>query len=158
MRRCLGPTLPRVLKLLFWSLLSQALVALLIGLVGGGVSFWLLSPKDLDVEWPERARHTWPARIGGALVMLVFPLFAGAVVPLLAGLEGTRLPAAARCFLAAGLPVHLLRMRFERAMHPEPERLAHGSFLRGRAAVVIVRFGHILLCFALGLALCWLPV
>ena len=141
------------------SLTSQVLLAACFSGLGTWLALWLLTPSELPAAWPERARRTWASRTGAALATLFFPIFATLIVPLLAGpLRGPLPLAVSLCLVAAIAPVVPLRRRFDRALHPEPERFDRQRRARGRLSFLVVLYGHLLAIALLALVLAWLPV
>lgn len=139
------------------SLISQGVFSALLASFGGALGYWMLEPAGLDgLAWPERARLTWPARIGSILLAFVLVVFCALIVPMLAGaLRGPFQASVAVAFVAAVLPVRFLRRRFERRIHPRPEEADRPS---GRLGFLLVMYGHLVGIFALVAAVSWLPL
>ncbi len=141
--------------------LSELTLAVLLSLALGSLALAILKPSaaKLRLEWPERARFTWPARRGGALVQLFIPLLVGAIVPVLGGpLAPWTLPQgvglmAPLCWVV----IQGLRLRFERSLHPRPEEFSPRSFLLGRWAFLLVMYGHLFLLMGLAVLVAGAP-
>lgn len=141
------------------SLVSQLVLALGFTFIGMKTALYLLMPRLDGLEWPERARLTWPARLGAALALVFFPLFAAATVAALAGpLSGPPVATGVGLFIPCVALAAWLRARFDHAIRPNPGELSVAARLRGRWAFLLVMYGHLFTLIALGVSLAWLPV
>ncbi|MCP4872224.1 MAG: hypothetical protein GY898_26270 [Proteobacteria bacterium] len=129
--------------LLVISTLSQVFAVAAMVIVASLVSFAILGPSKRDMkrlDWPERARHTWPARTGGTLTMLGLSMI-GILAPILSG--PTRLERPWLEILCVGtgwLFATRLRLVQERRLQPDPDAFDRRQFKRGRRAWLIVQY------------------
>ncbi len=132
---------------------STVLVVAVVTAVSAGVSFGILGPRPSALrrhpEWPERARITWPARIGGSLTVLAMTA-AGVVASVLAG--PVRIPdpgLGIACAVTAWWVVTRLRGWQERRLSPDPGSFDVRRFRRGRTAWVLVQYSQTLALISL---------